>query len=486
MKSFLDTMRVDAVGSRKTHVKKTQQNAMIYILGSGEKEFGSHVISTKSHVWQTEDLLKSKSSLQHFQNEDGVTFILFYQKTNSDHGFYRDAAGSILSSLRLNKIAEAGMVFRGLTEDQEVGFLVGLDLSAYQFKKADAKNPFDDFPVLTVSGASNLVAAKAMSRSINLARHLVNLPPNILYPMSMVKQIQKLKLSAKSRVQVWNEQRLKKEKMNLHLAVGQGADNPPCLVHIAYRPAKAKKSIKPIAFVGKGITFDTGGLDIKPSTAMRLMKKDMGGAAAVLALAYWVDQVKYDRPCDFYLALAENAVSGKAFRPSDVIVSKAGFSVEIDNTDAEGRLVLADALTVATQKTKNDVPDIVIDVATLTGAIKVALGAEVAGLFANNNDLANELLKSCERYDDQAWRMPLVSKYFQNLSSPFADFKNSADGFGGAITAALFLEKFVQVQSWAHLDIYAWADRANGAIGSAGGNGQAVQALIGFLKNRQS
>ncbi|MFN8945511.1 MAG: leucyl aminopeptidase family protein, partial [Pseudobdellovibrionaceae bacterium] len=270
------------------------------------------------------------------------------------------------------------------------------------------------------------------------------------------------------------------------LAVGKGAENPPCFIHIRYRPVKMNKNSRPIAFVGKGITFDTGGLDIKPSTAMRLMKKDMGGAASVLALAYWVDQMKYDRPCDFYLALAENGVDGKAFRPSDVIVSKAGYSVEIDNTDAEGRLVLADALCVAVNQVKKDEPEFVIDVATLTGAIKVALGAEVAGLFSNNNSLADELLKSSERFDDQMWRMPLVSKYFQNLSSPFADFKNSADGFGGAITAALFLEKFVQGKNWAHLDIYAWADRANGAITSAGGNGQAVQALIGFLKNRQS
>ncbi|MFN7905650.1 MAG: leucyl aminopeptidase family protein [Pseudobdellovibrionaceae bacterium] len=485
MKSLLDSVQLDSPGKKRA-LKTVHPQASVYVLGEAEKDFGQHVVSTKSHVWQTEDLLKTKSSLVHFQNEDGITFVVFYQKTNSDYGFYRDAAGSVLSSLRLQKIASAGIVFKGLSADQELGFLVGLDLAAYQYRKSETKNPFEDFPAINVSDVKLLKEAKAMAKSINLARHLVNLPPNLLFPSAFVHQIKALSFSKASKVEVWNVERLKKEKMNLLLAVGKGAENPPCFIHIRYRPVKMNKNSRPIAFVGKGITFDTGGLDIKPSTAMRLMKKDMGGAASVLALAYWVDQMKYDRPCDFYLALAENGVDGKAFRPSDVIVSKAGYSVEIDNTDAEGRLVLADALCVAVSQVKKDEPEFVIDVATLTGAIKVALGAEVAGLFSNNNSLADELLKSSERFDDQMWRMPLVAKYFQNLSSPFADFKNSADGFGGAITAALFLEKFVQGKNWAHLDIYAWADRANGAITSAGGNGQAVQALIGFLKNRQS
>jgi len=219
---------------------------------------------------------------------------------------------------------------------------------------------------------------------------------------------------------------------------------------------------------------------------MRLMKKDMGGAAAVLALAYWADQSGYQAPCDFYLALAENSVDAKAMRPSDLYTSRAGHIVEIDNTDAEGRLVLADVMDVAVTQKGADEPEVIVDVATLTGAIKVALGAEIAGLFCNDDALALQLQKAGQRAGDLNWRMPLLNRYFSSLSSNFADFKNSADGFGGAITAALFLEKFCGGKKWAHLDVYSWNDKTTGALSFAGANGQPVQALIEWLKSRVS
>jgi leucyl aminopeptidase len=254
-------------------------------------------------------------------------------------------------------------------------------------------------------------------------------------------------------------------------------------VHLRYRPAKKSKR-KPLAFVGKGITFDTGGLDIKPSSGMRLMKKDMGGAASVIATALWVAESAYEHPCDFYLALAENAVDAEAFRPSDVFTARNGLRVEIDNTDAEGRLVLADGLDVAVTQKGADEPECVIDVATLTGAIKVGLGAEIAGLFSNDDELANALTRAGHRAGDLNWRMPLYDKYFASLSSPFADFKNSGEGFGGAITAALFLQKFVRAKKWAHLDVCAWTDKAQGALQATGGSGQPVQCLIEFLESQ--
>jgi leucyl aminopeptidase len=284
-------------------------------------------------------------------------------------------------------------------------------------------------------------------------------------------------------VTVWDDKKLASEKMGLHLSVGMGATHGPRMVHMKYRPTK-KSGLKPIAFVGKGITFDTGGLDIKPSSAMRLMKKDMGGAASVIALALWASESQYPGPLDFYLALAENAVDANAFRPGDIVTARNGMKVEIDNTDAEGRLVLADVLDVACKQKGSDDPEFVIDVATLTGAIKVGLGAEIAGLFANDDDLAIELTKAGQRAGDLNWRMPLFDKYWGDLSSPFADCKNSGGGFGGAITAALFLQKFVGGKKWAHLDVYAWADRPSGAIGGSGGSGQPVQCLIEFLESR--
>ncbi|MBY0452738.1 MAG: leucyl aminopeptidase family protein, partial [Bdellovibrionaceae bacterium] len=327
--------------------------------------------------------------------------------------------------------------------------------------------------------------AQLEATAVQLARHLVNLPPNEANPETIeemtLKQLNWPK--GKVKINVWDDKKLKAENMNLLLAVGAGSATPPRMIHIQYRP-QAKSNKKPVAFVGKGITFDTGGLDIKPSSAMRLMKKDMGGAASVLGLAYWVAHSGCKQPCDFYLALAENGVDAKAMRPSDVYMSRAGLLVEIDNTDAEGRLVLADAMDVAAKQTGANEPEYLIDLATLTGAIKVALGAEVAGLFCNDDKLANELEWAGQAVGESNWRMPLVQKYFGSLSSPFADFKNSGEGFGGAITAALFLEKFCNGKKWAHLDIYAWADRMSGPYASAGGNGQAVQTLIHWLKSK--
>jgi leucyl aminopeptidase len=281
---------------------------------------------------------------------------------------------------------------------------------------------------------------------------------------------------------VWDQKKLLSEGMNLIAATGGGSDTPPRMVRIKHR-VKGKTK-KPIAFVGKGITFDTGGLDIKPSSAMRLMKKDMGGAAAVLGLAYWAVHSGYGRDCDFYLALAENSVDARSMRPGDVYTSRAGYVVEIDNTDAEGRLVLADVMDVAATQKGKDEPEILVDIATLTGAIKVALGAEVAGLFCNNDSLASQMQAAGTATGELNWRMPLVQKYFSSLSSPFADFKNSGEGFGGAITAALFLEKFAGGKKWAHLDVYSWNDKANGALTTAGGNGQPVQSMIEWLKKQ--
>lgn len=274
-------------------------------------------------------------------------------------------------------------------------------------------------------------------------------------------------------------QRLKKEKMGLHVAVGQAASQEPHLVHIQYR--NGGKSQKPYAFVGKGITFDAGGLDIKPSQGMRLMKKDMGGSASVAGTALWVANAQPKINCDFYFAIAENAVGTESFRPSDVITARNGLSVEIHNTDAEGRLVMADALTLATEKK----PQLVIDIATLTGAIKHGLGGNTPGLFSNSDNLAESLLKTGQKRGDVFWRMPLVPEEKLRLRSDVADLVNATNGYGGAITAALFLEHFVNGVPWAHFDIYAWVDSATGVYGASGGSGQIVQAMTLFLEEQE-
>ncbi|MEO0337123.1 MAG: leucyl aminopeptidase family protein, partial [Pseudomonadota bacterium] len=241
-------------------------------------------------------------------------------------------------------------------------------------------------------------------------------------------------------------------------------------------------SKKPVALVGKGITFDSGGLDLKPPQFMRLMKKDMGGSAAVVGTLRWAIASGSKQPLDVYLSVAENSVSDEAFRPSDVITSRRGHKVEIDNTDAEGRLVLADALDVACGKSGKDKPQVVIDVATLTGAAKVALGKSIGALFSNTNSLRDKLQKAGAKSGDICWPLPLFQPYRKSLNSTFADFVNSADGFGGSITAALFLESFVDDTPWAHLDIYAWTDGPSGCFLEKGGSGQGVGVLAEYLR----
>ena len=270
--------------------------------------------------------------------------------------------------------------------------------------------------------------------------------------------------------------------MGLLLAVGLAADAGPRLVHLRYRPANAPEGARPVAIVGKGVTFDSGGLDIKPASGMRLMKKDMGGSAAAVAVMKWAERTELPLPLDIYVALAENAIGSRAFRPGDVVMARSGLTIEISNTDAEGRLVLADALDVALTQEKEEMPGMIINIATLTGAIKVGLGAEIAGLFANNDHLADVLSEAGVATGDLMWRMPLFQPYRAQLKSASADMMNSAEGgFGGAITAALFLESFVGQTPWAHLDVYAWKDGASGAWTEGGGNGQPVQALCEAL-----
>lgn len=434
--------------------------------------------------WEKKTSAKSfVSETLYFQTNWGPVWLCNQYKSSnrffadSEWTWAKESFGSLLGHFRLHKLKQVYVYTGDEKKSVIVPALVGLEMASYQFKNFEDLK-ISDFPEVhfDLVGKSEIREAQNIATSLNLSRHLVNLPPNQLTPKSFVQLAKGLKWGQKIKMEVWDQRRLAKEKMNLHLAVGQGSDNPPYLLHIKYAKRGNTKSI---AFVGKGITFDTGGLDIKPASGMRLMKKDMGGAAAVLGLAHYVAQHDWSVDFDFYMALAENSINGNAFRPSDIIRSRAGYTVEIDNTDAEGRLVLADALDVATKG--NSKLDCVINVATLTGAIKVALGADVAGLFSNDDELADELVSSGRRMGDHCWRMPLVDKYFGSLSSSFADFKNSSEGFGGAITAALFLQKFINQKRWAHLDIYAWNDKPTGSLGFTGGSGQGVALLIDYI-----
>ena len=315
--------------------------------------------------------------------------------------------------------------------------------------------------------------AQVVAQSVRLARDLVNTPGYDLYPESFAKIAQKEAKAAGVSVTVYSPAQLKKKKMNLLLGVGAGSSRPPRLVHLRCGPSNSKK--KPIVLVGKGITFDSGGLSLKPPSSMESMKIDMGGAAAVLGTILAVAKLKPKVPVHGLLALAENMPGGRAIRPGDVITGAAGRSVEINNTDAEGRLVLADTLHFATTLK----PARIVDMATLTGAIMVALGQHTTGLFSNQDALAEEMLRCAKEAGEDFWHMPLNEALRDGLKSDVADTKNTGPRFGGAITAALFLKDFTKDLPWVHLDIAgpAATSKETGAF-SKGGTGVPIATLV--------
>lgn len=315
------------------------------------------------------------------------------------------------------------------------------------------------------------------AQAVNFARFLVDLPPNELNPTTYAELIKDMVGTNKNFKVETISKDLEKKGYGLIHAVGKGSVNLPQLVRVI-----SQSSNKKTALVGKGITFDTGGLDIKPSQFMRNMKKDMGGSAVVAGILYYYLAIKKVPDVDFYFALAENSVGGNSFRPGDVYTAGNGLTVEIDNTDAEGRLALADALSWLSKEKKQ--PDTVIDIATLTGAIKVGLGSYVAGLFSNDKKLSDSLLDSSLKSGDFIWSMPMPFWTEGEMTkSDVADLVNSSKtGYGGAITAAQFLKFFVPKKTkWAHLDIYAWVDSKRDALRQSGGSGQGVMLLLNWL-----
>jgi len=310
-------------------------------------------------------------------------------------------------------------------------------------------------------------------------RDLVNTPASDLGPAEIETAARDLAARHDAKLSAVVGDELLSEGLNLIHAVGRGSARAPRLIDMRW----GRKEDPKLTLVGKGVVFDTGGLDIKPSSGMILMKKDMGGAAHALGLAHMIMTAGLPLRLRVLVPTVENAISGDAYRPSDIIKSHKGLTVEIGNTDAEGRLILADALSVADA----EAPDLIIDMATLTGAARSALGPELPALFTDDDALATELAVAGSAEHDPLWRMPLWQPYAKFLDSPVADINNAgSSSFAGAITAALFLKRFVeQAKSWAHLDIYAWSP-SNGPTRSVGGEAQCLRTIFRVLKNRYS
>ncbi len=330
------------------------------------------------------------------------------------------------------------------------------------------------------SASKDIAEAQIIAKAVKLARDLINEGPTVMNPEEMANVAQRQAKATRLEVKVLDEKALTQEKFGLLLAVGRGSADyaPPRVIKLTYRPAKKAK--KHIALVGKGVTFDSGGLDIKPSDGMLHMKTDMSGAAAVMGVMQAIAQLKPDIAVTGYMACVENGVDSKSYHPGDILISRKGLSVEINNTDAEGRLVLADTLNYAQEKDK---PDIIIDIATLTGACAIALGPNMAAVFSNEDGLSDKILGASRYTGEQFWRMPLSDDLFDQLKTPIADMKNTGERYGGSITAALFLQKFIEPKTaWAHLDIAGPArnDKEQAYV-SAGGTGFAVRTLIELL-----
>lgn len=319
---------------------------------------------------------------------------------------------------------------------------------------------------------------QAIGESVNFARDLVNRPPNDLNPVTLARaasnEAKKLGLTCR----VWNKTRIEKEGMNLLLAVNRGSGVEPRVIHVTYKPTRPKKKV---VFVGKGLTFDAGGLCIKPAASMADMKCDMAGAASTLGIVFAAARMKLPVEVHALVGSTENMTGAKAYRPGDIYKSLEGKTVEIVNTDAEGRLVLADVLTWAVRKLK---PDLMIDHATLTGACMIALGPWRAGLFTDDDDLASKYLEAAEGEGEAFWRMPLDTDLRPTLKSAVADLKHIGGRHGGSITAALFLKEFVGDTTWMHLDIAgpAFAERPHGRL-PKGGTGFGVATGVRFLES---
>ena len=359
-------------------------------------------------------------------------------------------------------------------------FAYGFELKSYTFNKYKSKK--DDFVQSIDFSVKNSSSFKlkyknfsSIKEGVFLARDLVSEPPNVLNPKKYTEEIKKLKKLG-LKVEVLNEKQMKKLGMHSLLGVGQGSENESFMVVIKWNGAKQNFG-KPLAFVGKGVCFDTGGISLKPARFMEEMKYDMGGSAVVVGLMKCLAKRKAKVNAVGVVGLVENMPDGNAQRPGDIVKSYSGKTIEVLNTDAEGRLVLADALTY-TEKKFN--PKFIIDLATLTGAIIMALGEEYAGLFSNNDKISNELHEIGNQINEKVWRLPLHKNYDKLMNSAYADVQNiNYAGGAGSITAAQFLQRFIIKNTpWAHLDIAGMAfSKKAASLNSGGATGFGVRLL---------
>jgi leucyl aminopeptidase len=397
----------------------------------------------------------------------------------------RRAAGAATRALRGTQSAAFALPMDAAADAAAVA--EGVLLGSYAFDQYKTMNGPQPLDAATITGPkvktkdtrAAVARAEIVAEAVNQARTWVNTPPRDMTPKIFAEAVKRHAKGLRLDVEVMDEKALAAGGYGGIVGVGQGSANPPRLVRIAYRPARAKKHV---AFVGKGITFDSGGLSLKPPDAMPTMKSDMSGAAAVVAATVAVAKLAPRVAVTGFAPMAENMPSGSAQRPSDVLTMRGGKTVEVLNTDAEGRLVLADALVRACE----DRPDLLVDVATLTGACRIALGTRTSAIMANSDRLLQQIHSVSDRAGEPMWPLPLPDYLREKLDSPIADIANVGAKWGAALAAGVFLEEFVtDGVDWAHLDIAGTAFNDDAAFGYTpkGATGSGVRTLVQIVED---
>ena len=478
------------INYKNKNIKKNNTNYVLFVdekfnLTPIKKYVSSSEFSYINDILKTYDL---KKRLFLFELSSRKKFILVSIKKDIKSFEIENLGAELFRKIKSEKRSEYLINTDSViskNKDFIAHFLHGLKLKSYEFKKYKSKKDTRHINISLIGSKnkpSSYVTSKfnALEEGTFYTRNLVSEPGNILHPDEYAKRLHSLKKNG-LKINIYDDKKLKKLGLNALLGVGQGSIRGSYLVTIEWKGLKNDSN--PLAFIGKGVCFDTGGYSLKPAKFMEDMTYDMAGSAAVVGLMKNLALRKAKINAVGVVGLVENMVSGNAQRPGDIVKSFSGKTIEILNTDAEGRLVLADAITFTEKKFK---PKVMIDLATLTGAIIVSLGSEYAGLFSNNDKLSNQLINAGEKVEEKLWRMPLHKNYDKLIDSKNADMQNiNYVGGAGSTTAAQFLQRFILNKTpWAHLDIAGMAfSKYGGALNSGGATGYGVRLLNQFIED---
>ena len=407
-------------------------------------------------------------------NADKILTIGFGKREEFDNNKMREAVAKAVKKLQQIKAKRAAFDF-DVACDCGKDAVIGAMIADYSYDKYKSeKSHHLDEIIFSNFSEESVKEGILFGQAMSFTRDLANTPAQIATPEMLAKTAKEIQgLETK----VFDKEEIEKMGMGAYLAVGQGSVNPPKFIHMKYSPENPKKRI---AIIGKGICFDSGGLDLKPASSMLTMKDDMSGAACILGVMKAVSELKPDIEINGIIAACENMPSGSSYKPGDILTAKNGKTIEVDNTDAEGRLTLADALCYACELGVDEV----IDIATLTGACMVALGTYASGIMGNNDEIVSDLIETGKKSGELFWELPMISDYFDSLKSDIADMKNTGSRWGGASTAGLFLKEFVTDNvKWAHLDVAgtAFLEKPQKEF-IAGATGAGVRTLLNYIK----